>query len=118
MTTTKHPHYGMNTNPVKIANFIIRGQQDAAIKRAHQLQEELEHLARVLGAEMANGSRKCEIATIRLVAEVLKIPACAVPFRPSGAVVGYNSRHAASADREAQWQQAMAALREGDSGET
>ena len=47
---------GMNTNPIRIMKFILRGKEESALKRARQLQQELQELADVLRTETRNPS--------------------------------------------------------------
>jgi hypothetical protein len=101
---------GMNTNPIRIIKFILRGKEESALKRARQLQQELQELVDVLKTEMRNPFRACGRKTLQAIAEALNVSLTDGPVgQPAPAITVNKASIPDSAERDAQWEQALAA---------
>jgi len=99
----------MNSNPIRIVKFILRGKEESALKRARQLQQELQELTDILKTEMRTPSRGCGRKTLQAIAGALNISLTDGPVAQS-APASTISRQLSpnSEDRESQWEQALA----------
>jgi hypothetical protein len=101
---------GMNTNPIRIMKFILRGKEESALKRARQLQQELQELADVLRTETRNPSTACGRETLQAIAGALNVSLTDGPVaQPAPAMTLNKASSSDSAERDAQWEQALAA---------
>jgi hypothetical protein len=109
---------GINTNPIRIMKFILRGKEQSALKRARLLQQELQELTEVLKTEMRKPSRACGRRTLQAIAGALNVSLTDGPVaQPSPTLTVNQASSPNSAQRDAQWEQALAACQAHPSGE-